>query len=639
MITKTHKSLVLLAGMMLTGQATALERSVKYPAIYPFVPMTTDEIYKDVSTVTENPEFEKNFFTIIRKGLSKAKTKQKPWTSTYWPMSKGMIADPYEKSTLSYYVDVGWIDWESNYDSFKKRLRKKLANVDSMSQESLNKLAPSEKYDVLLGDRTFDLTNRVWQYTHTWGSQKENGFVSRLFLAHDDALSRAEYYVDVLKWWSTYDDAFKYSWELRDTLSAKNALALVKMGKYDNVKDAYSEALEMAKEQEGEFVLAKKNSRLAGWEGICNGWSTAAGNVPRPRKPVSFKMDNGKNLKFYPEDIKGLVSMFWVNSLVQNNYVKDLNEPDSGKFFGGTVSAGKRCNIKARKDIWGRKYDNKPDPFNGDHSARCSGVHPAKWHLGIVDIIGRQGRSFIVERKVGPAVDNHPMYKYKMEYFNPYNGREYDNEDKLDKNIERISDEDQFKQFRHKDAVYVVGVETKMTYMNYVKPRRQSSDSEENDETDDKKMWYDLELDEDYNIVGGQWRAIKVGQDPNDNRSASSKSRLNHNQPDFFWNVTKDWNDTSKSDLFKEEKIPEKWRDETRLPPKSWKDYAVGNKEKGIDGSHAFMYSERWDWGNGRTCDVVNKKTGKITQFPCNMEINKPQPLLNVINKLVKLSK
>jgi len=82
-------------GMVLTSQMVSAKVH-KYPAIYPFVPMDTNEIYSDVENVTENKRFEKNFLNIVNDGLSKARTKTKPWTSTYWPMSKGLIADPYE---------------------------------------------------------------------------------------------------------------------------------------------------------------------------------------------------------------------------------------------------------------------------------------------------------------------------------------------------------------------------------------------------------------------------------------------------------------------------------------------------------------------------------------------------------------
>jgi hypothetical protein len=641
--TKTPKALMFILGMTISGQILAKTHS--YPAIYPFVPADQTAIYGDVERVTEDKEFIKNFYDIIDQDLSKARTKTKPWTSTYWPLAKGTIADPFEKSAISYYLDTDWYDWEKNYDKFQDRKKGKLLNVDKMTEAELAKLAPSEKYDLLLGDLGYDLTDRLWNYMKGWGSKKENGFLRRLndsqvalytFTdhiepdtgAHVTALSLAQNFVS-WGWFPSVKDAFQNAYQLQGGVDVENALTMVDAGIYESVEEAYPEALQMAKDDIGNYVLAKKNSRIAAWEGICNGWSTAAGTVPRPRKAVSFKLPNGKNLKFYPEDIKGLVSLYWVNSMIQDS----LSVNNDGSYGGGgTLSAGLRCNLKSAKtDIWGRKYDNRADPFNKDHSARCVGVHPATWHMGLVNLIGKQGRSFVVERKVGPAVDNHPMYKYDMEYFNPNSGR---SKKKLEDNVEEIDKDDQFKQFRNKNAKYVVGVQTTMTYLNYARPGRSETNSEKDDEEVDKKMFYDLELDADYNIVGGQWRTIKVGA-PAERRSGSSnKQRLNHNQPDFFWTITKraSWDDSKdETGLFKSDSKLSNWSDTSVAPPKNWKATAKQY--------HSFNYQQKFAWGSGRKCNVEDKKTGKMREVSCEYSTNRPQPLINVLKTLINRSK
>src|SRR5690554_6717072 len=109
---------------------SALAQTYRYPAIYPFVAEETSEIYSQVKRVTEDPNFIRNFDKIRESGLDKAKTKNKPWTSSYWPMNKGMIADPYEDSFLPYYLDIGWVAWKNNYDGFQKRMEEKLQHVD-----------------------------------------------------------------------------------------------------------------------------------------------------------------------------------------------------------------------------------------------------------------------------------------------------------------------------------------------------------------------------------------------------------------------------------------------------------------------------------------------------------------------------
>jgi hypothetical protein len=603
--------------------------AASYPAIYPFVPATTESIYNDVITVTEDKKFIRNFREIISKKLSKARTKVKPWTASYWPLSKGTIADPFEKSAIPYYVDVSWIDWDGNYSEFKKRYKKKLMHIDKLSEKELSKLAPSEKYDLLLGDKSFDLTKRLWAYMKGWGDKKEHAFISKLLLVGEDSLDLANQYVDN-NWYKDIEDAFKNSWNLKGTLSAQRTLELVESGNYRNAKSAFKKGLSLANEESSNYVLEKKNSRIAAWEGICNGWATAAGLVPRPRRSISFKLPNGKNLKFYPSDIKGLVSLYYVNSLIQDPaYIGDDKLPTTQ----GTVSAGLRCNLKhPRKDLWGRKYDHKDDPFNGRNQvtgkrdSRCVGVHPATWHLGLVNLIGKQGRSFVVERKVGAEVDNHPMYKYKMKYFNPNSGW---SDKKLRKNITTVSKYDTFKQFRHKDAKYLIGVETTMTYLNYAKPKRENSNSEKDDSEKDKKMFYDLELDADYNIIGGQWRAFKDGRQPVESGSGPNRGkRANYNQPDFFWTITKDY---KKLGWFDDEKDLSRWSNKSVAPPRSWINRAHQ--------FHDFNYEMKMDNFNIATCRMLDKRTKKYKNVYCEQSYNRPQPLINVINGLIELSK
>lgn len=635
MTTKTAKALLLTSTLALAGSAIAdvdtnsiADRTIKYPATYPFVPAHVHKIYGDVKRVTEDVDFVKNINDMVSGGLLKAKTSEKPWSASYWPLSKGTIADPFEKSKFSYYVDIKWVNWKGNYKSFKKRKNKVLARINELSEAQLAKLAPSEKYDLLMGDMSFDLTNRLWDYMEKWGSAKENSFITNLIIAGDDSLDLANDYI-ARNFYKDVEDAFKNSWNLKVTMSAKNALNLVEQGKYSNAADAFDEALEMAKVEEKNYVLVKKNSRIAGWEGICNGWATAAGLVPRPRRSVEIELPNGKKLKFYPSDIRGLVSLYYVNSLIQDPaWIGNDGLPQTQ----GTVSAGLRCNLKnAKTDIWGRPYDHMDDPFNPRsgrrRDPRCMGVHPATWHMGLVNLIGVQDRSFIVERKVGAAVDNHPMYKYEMKLFNPNTGRSNDG---LRKNVEKIDENDQFKQFRHPVAKYIVGVETVMTYMDYFKPRRKDSTSEADDSEVDKKMYYDLELDENYNIVGGQWRAYKTGYAPES--SSGGNERGNDNMPDFFWTITKNYKSTG---WFDNRTDVEQWTDKTKAPPTTWKQLAIDP----VNGYHAFNYQMLVEYGNVSTCQVKNKKTKKIEKVFCEQSYNRPQPFINIINGLVDLAK
>lgn len=620
------KSTLLLSITLTVSTFSALAQTqIKYPAVYPFIPEKSEKILSDVKTVTEDPNFIRNFNDIISQNLSVSRTPVKPWTASYWPLSKGTIADAYEDNAIGYFIDPNWLTWDNNYKGFKKRLAGKLSKVDEMTEEELSKLAPSEKYDLLLGDKSFDLTKRMWEYMNMWGSGKENAFIKEngILLAGDNSLDLAQDYI-AKNFYNDVDDAFNKSWNLKNTLSVEKAVELVNKGKYSDAASAFNEALDWAQNESKNYVLEKKNSRIAVWEGICNGWATAAGLVPRPRHAVSIRLPNGKNLKFYPADIKGLVSLYYVNSMVQDSAkIGDNGLPVSH----GTVSAGLRCNLKSpKKDIWGRFYDDKIDPnsVDGIREARCSGVHPATWHLGLINLIGKQGRSFIVERKVGAAVDNHPMYGYNIKYFNPLSGEM--NKKDLNKNIEAVSANDQFAQFRNKKTRYIVGVENTIIYLNYERPSRKETNSEKDDTEVEHKMLYDLELDENFNIIGGQWRALKVGEAPE--KSNGSMANLNQNQPNFFWTISKDY---KKTGWFDNDESLQKWNDKRLAPPASWSSAAKKY--------HSFNYQKLIELGNADTCRMKNKKTGKFRNVYCELEENRPQPLINVVNALIELAK
>lgn len=616
------KILIPLSSVCILSIATQAQAR-KYPDIYPFKPMKVESIYNDVENISETKDFEKNFIEILKQNLSKANTKRQPWTSSYWPLSKGVIADPYENSTIRYYTDFLKSHtgvWRSSLAKFKYRKENILPNIDQMTEGQLANLAPSEKYDLLLGDKSFDLTNKIMEYMEKYGHNNRYGSLHSIDISKTDTLDKAKMYAS----WDIFgsiENVLREHNVLSTRLESKMALRLLDEGVYSNAEEALNAVMDEAQEQARNYVIAEPVMKdIAAWEGICNGWSTAAGVIPRPRKAVDFKLENGKNLRFYPEDIKGLVSLYWFNSLIQDTMKKD---EEGNRTEGGVISVGLRCNLKSMKrDRYGRYYDYKADPYSGKIEPRCVGVHPAKFHLSLVNVIGKQGRSFVVERKVKSPVDNHPMSGYEMAYFNPNTG--YSSR-KIEKMIEPITKRDQFYDYRHPNAKYIIGVETKMKYMDYVKPKRQLTNSERDDEIVKKRMIYDLELDADYNIVGGQWRTVYVGKPRRRTSGSALRQRANHNQPDFFWSITKNWKQTG---LFSNIDLPT-WDGEGQ-PPVEFKDAASY--------AHAFEYINSTELLNGQSCVVKNQVTGETQRTWCEMRTNRPQPLVNVINTLVEKS-
>jgi hypothetical protein len=640
---------------MQSFNAFSEEQRRTYPEIYPFVPFESQYIEEQVKKISENDNYIKNIYDMHMMKLFNGKTHIKsengrkenvqPWMSTYWPLNRGLIADP--KSTINPWNPLNTrvaVDWKYNYNQFLKRKSKvheKIHDKDRkgnwlFDSEELSKLAPSEKYDLLLGDNSFNLTNRLWVYMEKWGSKKENGFLASFDVVGGKALELAEKMVAD----GQYEDiaqALPKAIKLRGGLAEHYAEELVKEGKYNSVMEALPEATNMAVSDAKNYVPKKKNSMMALWEGICHGWATAAGIVPRPKKSVDFRLADGRKLTFFPDDLKGLASLLWANSLIQdgkfepvdNNGKNLTNEQGEKAVVGGIIMQGLRCNDKSPKtDEWGRYYDAAPDAFSKKMEPRCVGVHPSIWHMGLVNLIGDQGRSFIVERKIKAAVDNHPLTGYKMEFFNPYTG-DYGS---LADSVSPVTTDDQFYNFRNPEAKLIVGVKTTMQYLQWKAPKMERYDSESMDEIKEVDMLYDLELDNEGNIIGGQWRVKETG-----------KGFLNigasHTQPDFFWAVTKHWRTAGEikgvsKPYFEPIAGLSAWDSKRgKLPGSDWLDAAKL--------AHSFEYQETHAMGWNKKCEAVNKKRRKapVVEVPCEFKTNRPQPLINVVNELIKLSR
>lgn len=651
---KNIKAIGMLAVLSMTSfQAVADVQRKVYPEIYPFVPFKTEKINNDVKRLTEDKAYIKNIFDMHVGDLFSGKTFKKdkdgnvtvfqPWTSTYWPLNKGLIADPTPTKNPYNPMNIRYaVDWKHNYNKLRARKRSVHARINEKDKKgrwifnnnALASLAASEKYDLLLGDLNFPLTTQIWSYMNNWGSKKENGFLSSFDVVGGQALELAKKMVSEGQY-ENIDDALPKAIELRGGLTEHLAEEMVKDGKYSSIQEALEEAKTIATSEAKNYAPKKKNTMMALWEGICHGWSTAAGIVPRPKKSVVFNLPDGRELKFYPDDLKGLAAMLWANSLIQDGKYNPVNEKNENlvaengekAVTGGIIMQGLRCNNKKPKtDEWGRYYDAAPDFFSKKLEPRCVGVHPATWHMGLVNIIGNQGRSFIVERKIKAAVDNHPLSAYDMKFFNPYNGK-YGS---LADSVRPLTEDDQFFDFRNGETKLIVGVKTTMVYMDWETPERKSSDQEAFDSPKEVEMLYDLELDADGNIIGGQWRTTEVG-----------KNFLNigagHTQPDFFWVVTKHWRrageikNQSKAYFEPLEGLSTWNSDKGELPGEDWKIAAQH--------AHSFKYQQTHDMGWNEKCEAINiKKKGPIIEVPCEHKVNHPQPLINVVNELIRLS-
>lgn len=511
--------------------------------VYPYKPLASDLILSKARYLSEDANPLVNIHEIVRLGLSKGKPTYQPWSGPYWNLKQGMIANPYQERTIFQYVH--FIPTIDDIEPYMKRRNYIMTNEAQLTEKELARLAPSEKYDLLLGNE-LDLSNRIWDFINTWNKDMKWDYLTSIEFPGD------------------------------------------------------------------EYEIEKKNYIVANWEGICHGWAPASGVVPKPEKTVVATLPDGRKLPFYPEDIKGLISLTWANSLVQDQ----------------VLSEGLRCKrISPKRDKYGRYYDTIPE--NGEILPRCADVHPAVMHVTLANVTGKQGRSFIIDKDAKVAVSNQPVAGYEFQYFHPGSGEDLPFHQALIP-YEDYRKSDPYRDSRNPDIKFIVGVESVITYADWTMIKDPKSSDYLDDETSELKSIYDLEIDFKGNIIGGQWRGLKdlnLIKMRNRNGSVADRApQMRMTRPDFLWIVPKNYKNYFKNlsgleawDLQSGTPIPESWRDASRV-------------------AHAFYYKASKHFGTQETCKVKSQTNGEVLEVPCEFNYPRPQPLIQIVNQLIELS-
>jgi hypothetical protein len=266
-----------------------------------------------------------------------------------------------------------------------------------------------------------------------------------------------------------------------------------------------------------------EKGEVEAWMGICHGWAQAAYMLPRPSKAVEVSSAGGQNtLKFYPSDIKGLSSYLWAKTRVPT------------RFIGG------RCNDK----------NAVTDPESGRVlNEKCFDTNPANWHQIIVNQIGLAKKSFVMDATFDYEVWNQPVYSYSYKYFNPQTGKNARSLRTATVTADKFS-KDKFKKFRSSKAAHFVGIEMEVTYVVETNATHNEVDSAVHDATTTVTYMYDLELDQNMEIIGGEW--------------------YSNIHPDFLWNPVADGRASTVGDS----RLTGTWDGKSALP-KFWRDVAV----------------------------------------------------------------
>ena len=400
--------------------------------------------------------------------LDRGAAKFQPWSGSYWPDINGGIANHYRNhgklgAEINFLMRHGVAKGRLNRDA--DHVESYIQSwVDNDDEDRINqKLSPAEKYDLLLGDTDFTFTNAV---------KDEADFRDQYRLATkraesgDDQESEGDdnsFYEDDVSTYKKYDDTVQYRY------------------------------------------WRQKSGSLAYWSGICDGWSPASIYLPRPEKSVTVTGALGNKITFYPDDLKALGSYLFARTNTPYFHTMDYQ------------MAGHKCDPKGTPDT-------DSDGYVID--IRCNDVDPGVWHLSLLNRIGKDGMGFIMDVDNNIKINNHPIASYSVAYYNPITGRDGALKSSI-VNLEDVSDG--YSVRRNPKAKFLVGVKSNVKFMYYIWPegnRDSSSDGKSEDKIKDKDYVYDLELDANYNILGGEWG----------NRSKENGRKVKYvDQPDFIW--------------------------------------------------------------------------------------------------------
>lgn len=326
--------------------------------------------------LVDNPEsFVDNIYEIDSKNLAASALPFQPWSGSYWPFYLGSIA--YRYGDLNSH--------SKDFHYYAKYIREYNTAEMLVSRGETNNLSPAEKYDLLLGDKKFTLTNSI----------------------------------------------------INNILS--------------------------------------QNS-IEKWEGICDGWAPASYMYNRPIRSVKISNPEGTQITFYPSDIKALSSLLWAKLNYSNNFI------------------GGRCN----------EYNPKVDENGRIISQNCFDTNPASFHLALINQIGINQKSFIIDATYDFEVWNQPVYSYSYYYFNPKTGTTSSRSNDVMINRSAYTN-DKFRNYRSNNATYIVGVKTRMEFIAETQPNISQKDYPNNDAIMAVEYIYDLEIDSNGQIIGGEW--------------------------------------------------------------------------------------------------------------------------------------
>jgi hypothetical protein len=274
----------------------------------------------------------------------------------------------------------------------------------------------------------------------------------------------------------------------------------------------------------------EKDGKVESWMGLCHGWAPAAVMEQRVTKSVTARAPDGAKILFYPADLHALATLLWAE----------------GKF--------------PMKLIGGRCTDKEPEREENGRlkSPDCLDTNPGTWHLAIVNQLAASRRALLFDASFDHEVWNYPIYKYAYHYVKEGSDEKFTSWE--DAAIP-LSDADRARAPRAEGATMLVRVKMEISYSIPRDPAAYTEDDGTLDKKSDATYDYELELNADGKILGGEW--------------------LSKDHPDFLWAPGPGAVAVTGADqALDKAKNAERW-DEARHVPRGWRKAAAESSAKG----------------------------------------------------------
>ncbi|MBI2026653.1 MAG: hypothetical protein HYS98_02430 [Deltaproteobacteria bacterium] len=345
-----------------------------------------------------------------------------PWSSYYWALK-------YGSSAARYSLGLKFPTWKDFFNSYLQPQEFDKLERPIADSSKIDFYSPAEKYDILMGDNTFSLTN---------------------------------------------------------TLRLQGA--------------SFLKNIEWKLDQDQNIIGVETiDGDVEPWMGLCHGWSAASYKAPRPLRGLEVESINGDKVYFHQDDLKSLAVLKYAQSKSESRFV------------------GGRCNIK-------ESNITKDEQTGAILDDDCFDTNPGTFHIIAMNKLSH-GESFVIDATYDYEVWNQPVVAATVTYFNPKLGRSVDNMEEaivpygFKGDIFKKVREIKRKKTKKIKPKKIVGVAMNLLYIVETMPKQGASLP---DQVVEATYLYDLELDKDGNIVGGEW--------------------YSNLHPDFIWDSILDFN-------------------------------------------------------------------------------------------------